>query len=80
MRLAIDNEGWEHTDATDLFAIHDYVPDGGALYERYRRLGEPGAPIPTAGMPVFAPGFRYNGTPICLSEHSPTSSRRSTGS
>ncbi|MCL5743416.1 MAG: glycoside hydrolase family 2, partial [Acidobacteria bacterium] len=22
-RLVIDNEGWEHTDMTDLFAIHD---------------------------------------------------------
>ena len=24
-RLVIDNEGWEHTDMTDLFAIHDYT-------------------------------------------------------
>ncbi len=23
-RLVIDNDGWEHTDMTDLFAIHDY--------------------------------------------------------
>jgi beta-galactosidase/beta-glucuronidase len=67
-RLAIDNEGWEHTEATDLMAIHDYMRDGDGLYERYRRLGEPGVAIPSAGVPVFAPGYAYNNTPIYLSE------------
>ncbi len=29
-RLIIDNDGWEHTDSTDLFAIHDYSHDEAA--------------------------------------------------
>ena len=43
-RLVIDNEGWEHTDMTDLFALHDYTRTGELLYERYKDLGKPGAP------------------------------------
>ncbi len=27
-RLVIDNEGWQHTDETDLFAVHDYEKSG----------------------------------------------------
>ena len=27
-RLVIDNDGWEHTEVTDLFAIHDYTRTG----------------------------------------------------
>jgi len=38
-RLVIDNEGWMHTDQTDLFAIHDYTKNGQLLWERYRDLG-----------------------------------------
>ena len=30
-RLVIDNEGWEHTDQTDLFAFHDYARTGDQL-------------------------------------------------
>ena len=29
--LCIDNDGWEHTEVTDLFAIHDYTPTGQEL-------------------------------------------------
>ncbi|MBI3666580.1 MAG: glycoside hydrolase family 2, partial [Acidobacteria bacterium] len=38
-RLVIDNEGWEHTDSTDLFALHDYIRSGELLYEKYKSLG-----------------------------------------
>jgi beta-galactosidase/beta-glucuronidase len=67
-RPVIDNEGWEHTDMTDLFAIHDYAKTGDLLYERYKDLGKPGAGVPSAGVPVLAPGYSYNGTPVYLSE------------
>jgi beta-galactosidase/beta-glucuronidase len=72
-RLVIDNEGWEHTDATDVFAIHDYARTGDVLLERYKGLGSaqalaPGTPIPSAGTPVLVAGYRYNGSPVYLSE------------
>ncbi len=67
-RPVIDNDGWEHTDATDLFAIHDYAPSGDILAEKYKHLGEPGAGVPDNGKRALAPGFKYNGTPVLLSE------------
>jgi beta-galactosidase/beta-glucuronidase len=65
-RLVIDNEGWQHTDMTDLFAIHNYARTGDLLFERYKDLGKPGAFPPHDH--ALAPGFAYNGTPIYLSE------------
>ena len=35
-RPVIDNDGWEHTDITDICAIHDYTPTRRSLRERYR--------------------------------------------
>src|SRR5262249_21317999 len=35
-RPVVDNDGWEHTDVTDILAIHDYTATGDALRERYR--------------------------------------------
>jgi beta-galactosidase/beta-glucuronidase len=67
-RLVIDNDGWEHTDMTDLFAIHDYMRTGDGLYEKYKDLGKPGVAIPDNAFPVLVPGYRYNGTPVYLSE------------
>jgi hypothetical protein len=64
----IDNDGWEHTDMTDLFAIHDYTAYGEGLKRRYENLGKPGAGVPDNARPVLAPGFQYNGTPVVLSE------------
>ncbi|HXH06679.1 MAG TPA: glycoside hydrolase family 2 TIM barrel-domain containing protein [Vicinamibacterales bacterium] len=67
-RLVIDNEGWEHTASTDLFAIHDYTATGEALYDKYRELGRAGAELPLVGPGALLPGYRYNGAPFYLSE------------
>jgi len=67
-RLAIDNEGWEHTDMTDLFAIHDYARTGDLLYARYKDLGKPGAGVPDNHKAALLPGYRYNGSPVSLTE------------
>ena len=67
-RPVIDNEGWEHTDQTDLFAIHDYARTGDLLLEKYKEVGKPGAGVPDNALPALAPGCRYNGSPVYLSE------------
>src|SRR5579871_298607 len=67
-RLVIDNEGWEHTTSTDLFAFHDYVPQGKELAEKYKNLGVPGSDIPDISKKALIPGYPYNGTPFYLSE------------
>jgi beta-galactosidase/beta-glucuronidase len=67
-RLVIDNEGWMHTDQTDLFAIHDYTKNGTLLWERYRDLGRKPVRIPDNGRPALISGYEYNGSPIYLSE------------
>ncbi len=66
-RLVIDNEGWEHTEMTDLFAIHDYARNGELLYEKYKDAVSTGV-IPPNGREALAPGYKYNGTPLYLSE------------
>jgi beta-galactosidase/beta-glucuronidase len=66
-RLVIDNEGWEHTDMTDLFAIHDYAPNGPELESKYKDALKTGL-IPRNGREALAPGYSYNGTPLYLSE------------
>jgi hypothetical protein len=67
-RLVQDNDGWEHTDATDLFGIHDYAKTGDLLAEKYKRLETDRSQIPRAGREPLAMGFKYNGTPIIMSE------------
>ena len=67
-RLIIDNDGWEHTDSTDLFAVHDYSHDGENFYERFRTIQDGNIPTPFQGKLYLAPGFKYNGSPIFLSE------------
>jgi beta-galactosidase/beta-glucuronidase len=67
-RLVIDNEGWEHTNQTDLFAIHDYARTGDLLIEKYKDVGKPGAGVPDNALPALAPGYQYNGSPVYLSE------------
>jgi beta-galactosidase/beta-glucuronidase len=67
-RLAVDNDGWEHTDMTDLFAIHDYTRTSDLLYERYKDLGKPGAGVPDNYKAALIPGYHYNGSPVSLTE------------
>lgn len=74
-RLVIDNDGWEHTEVTDLFAIHDYTPTGEELLRRYASDSVPQGlyeeePVAVPLDPKFylAPGYTYNGSPVFLSE------------
>jgi beta-galactosidase/beta-glucuronidase len=71
-RPCIDNDGWEHTDVCDIFAIHDYTPTGKELLERYRETLE-GGPMVTKGWgdnpkSYFAKSASYRGQPVVLSE------------
>jgi beta-galactosidase/beta-glucuronidase len=67
----IDNDGWEHTDVTDICAIHDYTSSAEKLLERYRETLEGGA-LPShvwlSDKPLFMHGSRYRGQPIVLTE------------
>ncbi|HEY6803057.1 MAG TPA: sugar-binding domain-containing protein [Pyrinomonadaceae bacterium] len=70
-RPVIDNDGWEHTDITDVCAIHDYTPTAKKLKFRYKEtLG--GGQLPEkvwiSDRPLFLAGSRYRGQPIVLSE------------
>lgn len=68
-RLVIDNEGWQHTEATDLFAVHDYTANYGDLKARWAKVEvKPGAALPPHGVNYLAPGNVYNGSPLYLSE------------
>jgi beta-galactosidase/beta-glucuronidase len=66
-RLVVDNDGWRHTDITDLFTVHDYVraPE---LLSRWSGDWSKGTDVPNVDNPVLLPGYRYNGAPILLWE------------
>jgi beta-galactosidase/beta-glucuronidase len=70
-RPVIDNDGWEHTDITDICAIHDYSPTADRLHTRYQETAQGGglpAKVWVGDKPLFARGSRYRGQPIMLSE------------
>jgi beta-galactosidase/beta-glucuronidase len=70
-RPVIDNDGWEHTDITDICAIHDYTPTAALLRQRYQdTLSGGGLPahVWIGNKPLFVLGSRYRGQPIMLSE------------
>ncbi|HET9526719.1 MAG TPA: glycoside hydrolase family 2 TIM barrel-domain containing protein [Pyrinomonadaceae bacterium] len=69
-RPVIDNDGWEHTDITDICAIHDYTPSSEKLSTRYEATLKSGELPPKVWVdkPLFARGSRYRGQPIVLSE------------
>src|SRR3989475_277721 len=67
-RLVVDNDGWEHTDATDLMTLHDYARTGAEIAAKYQGLGEPGHPIPRNGREALVYGAAYNGTPFLMTE------------
>jgi beta-galactosidase/beta-glucuronidase len=70
-RPVIDNDGWEHTDLTDVCTIHDYTPDLKEFEARYREAIGGGA-LPAAAwhrkQPLFLEGASYHGQPVMLSE------------
>jgi beta-galactosidase/beta-glucuronidase len=70
-RPVIDNDGWEHTDITDICAIHDYTPTAELLRARYRETAGGGA-LPAHvwidNKPLFVLGSRYRGQPVMLTE------------
>src|SRR4030095_2651355 len=70
-RPVIDNDGWEHTDITDICAIHDYTPTAEKLENRYEEMlssGELPLKVWISDKPLFARGSKYRGQPIVLSE------------
>jgi beta-galactosidase/beta-glucuronidase len=67
-RLVVDNDGWEHTEATDLMTLHDYSRAGPDLAARYKGLESDPNRIPRSSREVLAFGSRYDGTPIVMSE------------
>lgn len=70
-RPVIDNDGWEHTDITDICAIHDYTPTGDAIRDRYRdtvATGRLPVTVWIGGKPLFSRGSKFRGQPIVLSE------------
>ena len=70
-RTVIDNDGWEHSDITDICAIHDYTPTANLLRERYQQASQGGdlpAHVWIGNKPLFVLGSRYRGQPIILSE------------
>jgi beta-galactosidase/beta-glucuronidase len=70
-RTVIDNDGWEHSDITDVCAIHDYTPTATLLRDRYQEAARGGDLPPHVWLgnrPLFVLGSRYRGQPIILSE------------
>ena len=70
-RPVIDNDGWEHSEVTDVVAIHDYSPTAEALRARYTdAIG--GGPLPATvwygDKLVFSRGSRFLGQPVMLTE------------
>lgn len=66
-RLVQDNDGWEHTETTDIFGIHDYGR-GDELTEKYKMLETERSVIPRNGKEATAFGYKYNGSPIIVTE------------
>jgi beta-galactosidase/beta-glucuronidase len=68
MRPVVDNDGWEHTDQTDLMTIHDYARTGDELSKKYAHLTTDPSRIPRNGREALVLGARYNGSPFVLTE------------
>ncbi len=69
-RLVVDNDGWEHSEDTDVFAIHDYAPGGEELRAHLEAWCTEGWERTAEGYPLaLIPGARYRGQPLTLSEY-----------
>src|SRR4030095_9273093 len=78
-RPVIDNDGWEHTDVTDICAIHDYTPTSAELQGRDHETLAGAARAPRAAgprrppcgwrkKPLFVLGSQHRGQPVMLTE------------
>ena len=70
-RPVIDNDGWQHTDITDICTIHDYSHPVEKLLERYASTLLTGLPPETGwhkARELFLTGAQYRGQPIVFSE------------
>ncbi len=67
-RLVVDNDGWEHTEATDLFTLHDYARTGDDMTAKYKVLENDPGRVPRNGREALAFGYKYNGTPFLMTE------------
>lgn len=70
-RPVIDNDGWQHTDVTDICTIHDYSHPVEKLLERYASTLLTGLPPETGwhkARELFLAGAQYRGQPIVFSE------------
>jgi beta-galactosidase/beta-glucuronidase len=68
MRPVVDNDGWEHTDQTDLMTLHDYARTGEELAKKYAHLTTEPSRLPRNGREALVHGATYNGTPFVLTE------------
>jgi beta-galactosidase/beta-glucuronidase len=70
-RPVIDNDGWEHTDVTDIATIHDYTATGQEMIDKYEETAK-GGPLPVRswwdGKITFTEGSQYRGQPVMLTE------------
>ncbi len=70
-RPVIDNDGWDHTDVTDICTIHDYTQTGVEIRERYAETARGGS-LPEQtwwdGGLTFVNGSNYHGQPVMLTE------------
>jgi beta-galactosidase/beta-glucuronidase len=67
-RLVVDNDGWEHTDVTDLFTLHDYARTGEEMAAKYKVLQTDRTQIPHNGRTALAQGYQWNQTPFLMTE------------
>ncbi|HEY0868094.1 MAG TPA: glycoside hydrolase family 2 TIM barrel-domain containing protein [Fimbriimonas sp.] len=70
-RPVVDNDGWDHTDVTDIVTVHDYTPTGFEIKFRYAGTCK-GGPLPKQswwdGGKTFVDGSGYRGQPVMLTE------------
>jgi beta-galactosidase/beta-glucuronidase len=67
-RPVVDNDGWEHTDETDILTLHDYAATGSLLADKYVHLATDPQHIPRNGRDALVYGAAYHGAPFMLTE------------
>lgn len=71
-RLVIDNDGWEHTEATDILTLHNYDQNARTLSEFYldfnRAVSDTNMLAEKQFRACFAKGCSYRGQPVMIDE------------